>query len=195
MKKDTLTLTNIQSDMRKIAYTQVSNKADWHIPYIILAVPMAIICGVVLKSIWPALAVIAISVPNFVRFCVAAREYKMQREAIKSMLDRGDVCISVDKLSHIAEDTIYEPHRGYRRIHSTKTVKFYYFASGGRWRVPLGEHYEWSSEYRLSSKGLENVSLVGDEFYYVSLQGYHEIAYIYPCKYFALDESLKSNVN
>jgi hypothetical protein len=132
-----------------------------------------------------------LSVPNFVKYYVAVRDYKMQKDAIKNILDRGDVCISVEKLSHIAEDTIYEPHRGRRRVHSTKIVTFYYFTSGGRWRVPSGEHYEWSGDYRLSSKGLENVSLVGDEFYYVSLQGYHEVSYIYPCKYFELDASLK----
>ena len=191
MKKDTLTLTNIQNDMRKIAYKQVSNKGDWRMPYIILSLPAAIVCGIVWKNVWLALVLLALSAPNFARYYVAAREYKLQREAIKNMLDRGDICVSVEKLSHIAEETIYEPHPGRRRVHSTKIVTFYYFMSGGRWRVPLGEHYEWSHNYRLSSKGLENVSLVGDEFYYVSLQGYHEVAYIYPCKYFELDSSLK----
>lgn len=191
MKKDTLTLTNIQNDMRKIAYKQVSNKGDWRMPYIILSLPAAIVCGIVWENVWLALVLLALSAPNFARYYVAAREYKLQREAIKNMLDRGDICVSVEKLSHIAEETIYEPHPGRRRVHSTKIVTFYYFMSGGRWRVPLGEHYEWSHNYRLSSKGLENVSLVGDEFYYVSLQGYHEVAYIYPCKYFELDSSLK----
>ena len=155
-------------------------------PYIILSLPMVIAVGVYWKSIWLALALLVACVQNFVKYYIAAREYKMQRETIKNMLDRGDICISVEKLSHIAEETIYEPHPGRRRVRSTKEVTFYYFMSGGRWRVPVGDHYEWSSAYRLSSKGLENVSLVGDEFYYVSLQGYHEVSYIYPCKYFVL---------
>ena len=195
MKKETLTLANIQSDMRKIAYTQVSNKGDWRMPYVILSLPVVIVSGVVWKSVWLSLAILALCVHNFVKYFVAAREYKLQREAIKNILDRGDVCISVEKLSHIAEDTVYEPHPGRRRVHSTKTVTFYYFTSGGRWRVPRGEHYEWSSGYRLSSKGLENVSIMGDEFYYISLQGFHEIAYVYPCKYFELDKNLNTKGN
>ncbi len=45
-------------------------------------------------------------------------------------------------------------------------------------------------EYYVSPKGLENISIEGDEFYYISLQGYPDVAYIYPCKNFILDEKL-----
>ena len=53
------------------------------------------------------------------------------------------------------------------------------------------KHYSWSKDFYLSSKGLENISMKGDEFYFVSLQSHHDIAYIYPCKNFELDENLK----
>ena len=40
-----------------------------------------------------------------------------------------------------------------------------------------------------------NISLQGDEFFYISLQGYYNVAYIYPCKLFELDETLKGKLS
>ena len=57
------------------------------------------------------------------------------------------------------------------------------------------EHYVWSKDYCLSSKGLDNISLQGDEFFYISLRGYYNVAYIYPCKLFELDETLKGKLS
>jgi hypothetical protein len=107
-------------------------------------------------------------------------------------LERGEISIGVEKLSSIRQEEIYEPHHIGRRAQTTKTVTFYYFESGIQWREPsIARHYQWSKEYYISSKGLENISISGDEFYYVVLQGNPDIAYIYPCKNFVLDESLK----
>ncbi len=53
-------------------------------------------------------------------------------------------------------------------------------------------HYEWSRDFYISSQGLHNMSTVGDEFYCVFVQGFYDVAYIYPCKRFALDKSLET---
>ena len=75
---------------------------------------------------------------------------------------------------------------------SQKFVKKYCFQSSIEWRDPLFyKHYEWSADSYLSPKGLGDISLYDDEFFYVCLQDYRDIAYIYPCKTFDLDNSLK----
>ena len=78
-------------------------------------------------------------------------------------------------------------------MRDTKEVKFYYFSAGRSWRVPsTGCHYKWSKDYYFTTQGLLNISVSGNEFFYVSLQGHFEISYIYPCKFFTLSEELKT---
>ena len=87
---------------------------------------------------------------------------------------------------------IYEPHLVGRRSNTIKTITLYHFDGGSSWRLPpFDKHYEWSRDFYISPKGLENISIKGDEFYFVSLQAHHDIAYIYPCKNFELDKSLE----
>ena len=107
------------------------------------------------------------------------------------MIERGDISISTEIFSHIANDVIYEPHRAGTRTRTAKTITLYHFNGGSSWRAPFFErYYEWSKEYYISPKGLKNISIKGDEFYLVSLQAHRDIAYIYPCKNFELDKSL-----
>ena len=82
-----------------------------------------------------------------------------------------------------------------KRTYSTKEAIFFHFEGGSTWRVPsfpkFVKHYEWSREFSLSSEGLYNTSLKGNEFYFVAIQGASEVTYIYPCKFFELSEQLK----
>jgi len=41
---------------------------------------------------------------------------------------------------------------------------------------------------------LDNLSLVGDEFYFISVQGDFEISYIYPRKIFELGGDIKNSI-
>ena len=112
-----------------------------------------------------------------------------------SLIEQGEISISNEVFRNIAHETIYEPHRVGRRASVTKMITVYYFNGGSSWRVPdVDKHYAWSHEFYISSKGLANISIVGDEFYFVSLQAHPEIAYIYPCKNFALDAELNHTV-
>jgi len=189
--KEMLTLQNITEDLRRIAFLNLSNVDEWRFSYIIPVTLLAVMIGVFLKNIWIGLLIFSVAAYHIVRYVMEYRIYKERKKAIAYVLDRGDISISVEKLSHIATETIYEPHTYKGHSHVTKTVTFFHFMSGGRWRVPsVGKHYTWSKDYHISLKGLENISINGEEFFYISLQGYHDIAYIYPRKFFLLGSDL-----
>ena len=192
MKKETLTLEAIKSDLIKIVNYQVSNKAVWRFSYSVPFTALAIFLGVFTKNIFIGMAVFCVAAYHIVRFIMEYKAYKIQKAAILSVIERGEISITTETFSHIANDVIYEPHRVGRRAKSTKTITLYHFNGGSSWRAPLfAKHYEWSKEYYISSNVLENISIKGDEFYFVSLQSHHDIAYIYPCKNFEIDENLK----
>jgi hypothetical protein len=120
------------------------------------------------------------------------KECKVIRRGLFDALDRNDISISIEVLSHISEETVYEPHAAGGRSHMTKSITVFYFESGASWRiVRTDRHYDWSPEFYLSNRGLKDTSVRGNEFFYVSLQGHYDISYIYPCKMFELDDSLK----
>ena len=192
MKKEILTLDAIKSDLIKIANHQMDNKTDWLFTYVVPITALAIFLGVFTKNIFIGIAVFCIAAYHIVRFIMEYKEYRTKKSAILSIIERGEISISKEIFSHVANEVIYEPHRVGRRTNSTKTITLYHFDGGSSLRMPLfSKHYEWSKEYYISSKGLENISIKGDEFYFVSLQSYHDIAYIYPCKNFELDKNLE----
>ena len=195
MKKEKITLEAIKQDLMKMVNFQLSNKNDWRFSYIVPITLLAVMAGVLLKNVIVGLLIFAVAAYHIVRYVIEYREHKKSKLAIISLVERGEISILNEVFSHIANETIYEPHRVGRRARATKVITVYYFNSGSSWRVPnVDKHYAWSKEFYISSKGLENISISGDEFYIVSLQSHHEIAYIYPCKNFELDANLKSNV-
>ena len=192
MKKEILTLEAIKSDLTKVINYQVSNKADWRFSYILPMTALAIFLGMFTKNVFIGIAVFCVAAYHIVRFIMEYKEYRTKKGAILSVIERGEISISKETFSHVANEVIYEPHRVGRRSSSTKTITLYHFDGGSSWREPFfAKHYEWSKEYYISSKGLENISIKGDEFYFVSLQSHNDIAYIYPCKKFELDKSLE----
>lgn len=191
MKKEALTLSNIRQDLLGIAYQKSSKIDDTHLTLIVPITALAILLGILLKSILIGLLIFSVAVYYIIRYIPERKKYNQKRKSTFYILDRGDISISIEQLSHIAFETIYEPSP--HRKGSTKEVKYYHFEGGRSWRDyhPL-KHYDWSNEYSLSSKGLENISLKGDEFFYISLKGCTDVAYIYPCKLFELSDELKS---
>lgn len=192
MKKEIITLSNIQEDLALVARLQISNEGDGRLVFIIPLTLVAILGGIFLKSILLPLPLLAIAAYHAVRFVSEYRDYKANMQRITDGIQRGDVSITTERFSHAATETIIEPHQTLTKTKITSIATFFYFEAGRRWRVPkVDKHYKWSKEYYVSTKGLENISLQGDEFFYVSLQGNFDIAYIYPCKNFALDPTLK----
>ncbi len=191
MKKETLSLHNITQDLKTVANLQLSNTASWRLSFIIPITLLSVIGGVILKNVWIALMIFSVAAYHIVRFVIEIKNNAIRKKTIVDAVDRADISISTERFDHIATETVYEPHIVAARGHANKIVKYFYFASGSRWRVPnVDKHYKWSNEYYISSKGLENISIQGDEFYYISLQGNPDISYIYPCKNFVLDERL-----
>ena len=194
MTKELLTLPNIKQDLKRIADFHISNAIsvlDGRYSYMISVTLIGVVVLFFLKSVLIGILLFAVVAYHIVRYVMEYRNYREKKKQIAHVIDRGDISISVETLSHIANETIYEPHIRRRSTLSTRRVTFFHFVSGGSWRVPkLNKHYEWSREYEVSSKGLENISMKGDEFFYISLQGYPDVAYIYPFKNFALDDCL-----
>jgi len=191
LKKEELTLQNVKQDLGRIAAFHLFNKADVRFAYIVPSALSAIVVGCLLHNLWIGLAIFSLAAYHIVRYVIEYKQYHAQKLAIRTVLERGDVSVSVERLSHIKQEVIYEPHAAGRHVHETKTVTFYHFEGGTAWRLPrVDRHYEWSAEYAITSRGLDNVSLVGDEFFFVSLQGYADIGYIYPCKFFVLGAEL-----
>ncbi len=193
MRKEKLTMENIKKDLSEIISCELSIAEDWRFQYIIPISLLAVVLGILFQSVLVGLAVFTPAAYHIVRFAISAVDNKNKKAALASAVDRGDVSISVKKLSHIAEQTVYEPHLGYRRARSTREAIFFHFEGGSSWRLHnTYKHYEWSRDFAFSGAGLCNVSIAGDEFYYVVLQKEADVAYVYPCKYFELDSSLEA---
>lgn len=192
MEKEKLTLDAIKMDLMKVADDQISNKADWRFSYIIPITLLAILIAVFFKNIFVGLLIFSFAVYHMVRYVMEYQKYKAKKTAILSLIKCGEISILTETLSHIANDTVYEPHQAGRKMRTIKTVTFYHFNGGRCWRLPLfSKHYAWSRDFYVSSEGLENISIPGDEFFFVSLQEHPDIAYVYPCKSFILDGNLK----
>lgn len=211
MKKETLTLTNIKQDLRRIAYNGLYIAEDHRLMfYIAPSIAVALVLMLTTGRLWLGLLPLPFMAYHLLFYVTSVRAYLKQKKAIKSALDRSAVSVSIEKLCHISEEAVYQPHVKHSRVsrkmhfYSIEDVTVFHFESGAHWSTPRmhethrsiteRKHYEWSRELSLSKSGLENISLPGDEFFYITLQGYPEIAYIYPCKFFELGDELKAVV-
>ena len=194
MNKETLTLFNIKKDLYRKARSQLSNMEDWRLTLTSLLIGTAFALGIRFNSLWIGLVIFSPAVYHIFWFFVAKKEYKAQIKSIQRTIDRAGISISIEKLSHITRDTVYEPYTRRRKVGWTKTITVYHFESGNSWRAPrFGTLYDWSTTHYLSCKGLEDISAKGNEFFYISLQGYPDVIYVYPCKLFELDRQLRKS--
>lgn len=190
MKKEILTVENIKSDLMKVAKVQQSIRSEAREIYIIPPILLAIAFGFYTKTFWIALPFLAFAAFHIIKYIREHRQSSDAKRRISDSLERGDFSVSVEKLSHIANETVYEPHAGRRRAHSTREAVLLYFLSGASWRVPTVEkHYEWSENYYMSSAGILNTSVKDNEFYFITLKGYPNISYVYNTKMFELSEN------
>lgn len=197
MTKETLTLKGISYDLKKMAEFQISIIEEWRFIFI-LSFAILGVCFIFPKWYIISAASFLACIYHIVRYVIEYKKYIRQIKAIFKMIDRGDICIYLEKFSHKSEEIIYEPHTHLYRKHShgSRPVELFYFMSGRSWRIPhsIHTHYKWSKDFYITSQGLFNISSVGDEFYYISLNGYYDISYVYPCEQFVLDKSLDVNI-
>ena len=190
MKKDSLTLKNVQKDLLVVAGEQEYNVSDWRLSYIVPVTALALLLGFLLKNVWIGLAIFSVAAYHIVRLILESKDARAAQRLLREEIQRGAVAVSVETLDHIARETVYEPHSHGRHKHTLKEVEFFYFRSGIRWRVPnVLRHYEWSREYSTTSQMLNLTAVEGNEFYVISLQSNHSVSYAYNTKFFELKEA------
>lgn len=187
MEKDKITLSAVKEDLLKLERFKMGERAKYRLCTIIpFALFSSVICFGFNNAIVGAV-LFAIPAYQIIRLLMEYAKYCRHKKAIRFIMMREDVSVSTEVFSHIASEWVVEPHFVGTRLNLTRVIRRYYFKSGIGWREALGyTHYEWSENYYVSPNGLENGSLSGDEFFYISLQGEPDIAYIYPCKKFEL---------
>ncbi len=190
MKKEHLTIDNIKHDLLLSIQSNYVNKSEWRLTSSFAITLFAITTGIFLKNIWIGLAIFAPAVYLAVRYIIAEKKFKNKVRAAEDAVNREEFIISLETLDKVRQETIYEPHSGYSgKYHSTKDVYFFYFASGIKWRMPrIAKHYEWSKEYYISSAGLNNTSVSGNEFYFIKLESDPTVSYVYNTKFFELED-------
>ncbi len=192
MNKETLTLDAIKKDLMVTLEQQRLHKTEWRLLYIIPISLLAILFGILFQDVVLGVLIFATCSYQIVCFVRESKEFSKQKRAVLKACKRSEISVSVQKFSHIAEESVYEPHRGNKQTHSQKIIWVCYFEGGASWRIPnIGTHYTWSKNFYLSTRGMENLATKGSEFFFIRLQEHQEIAYIYPCKLFELDESLQ----
>ena len=198
MKKETLTLENIKKDLHRVAFNTLSNQEEMRMVYIIPLTIGAIFLGILFNNLLIGLLVFSGVPYHLYYYVIEHKEYKTTQEALMRALDRCNISIDAVKLERVTKETVYEPHYvGYQgNTRATREVTVFYFEAGSSWRAPnVSRHYRWSREFHLSRRGLENIAVEGNEFFYISLQGYPDVVYVYPCKLFELSEELKKRRN
>lgn len=196
MKKEKITLDNIKEDLEFFADLNMSRKPGTLVALLILAVILAFIAGMIVKSFLTGLLVMVIAsiYPTVCLILEKSKRKKMQN-TVRSVSTHKDISISVEELSHVSEETASEPSwsGSGRRV---KLNYVWHFTSGAEWVKPLylSGFFHWSKELSFGEAGFIATSVAGDKFYYVSLQSDPDINFIYPCKFFELDEMLAVDV-
>jgi len=191
MQKEKLTLPAIKKDLITVFNIQTARRGEIYLALILPITVVAVFLTILMESIGIGLLIFAANIYPIICHVREKKELRAKRRAVLKATERGELSISIQKFSHIAQETIYEPWIGRHGSHSTKNCRFFYFEGGLSWRIyNLGMHYHWSKHFYLSTQGLENLATAGSEFFFIRLQEHQEIAYVYPCKLFELDESL-----
>ena len=179
--KETLTDENIKKDMMKNAYNEEHNILLDRRVFSAFVFPILLIISIfLLENLILSIAFAVVSIFNIILIIPVLRHSREDKRKI----DNLDFIIVRDKLSHISKETVYEHSRYGDSDRDLKEVTVFNFESRS-WRVvPTKTHYDWSKTYYMSTTGLCNTSLMGDEFYIVINKTSHKIAYVYNTKLF-----------
>ena len=204
MKKEKITLFAVKEDLMKNVRSMLLVRVEARLLYIIPFTLISLLLYPLTYNIYVCLAVFTLALYHIVRFMIEYVEIKKKKNAVLSVNLRGGLSVTTETLSHIAREEAHEPNirpffggdiseiiRG--RSRSSREITVFHFRGGPSWRVPskIREHYSWSKELYTTSQGIENLSLMGDEFFFIKLQSDPSVSYIYPCKTFDLDEGMK----
>lgn len=173
--KEKLTRQEILSDL--LAAEQAFNLrgGEAYLSAIIPCSLLAVVVGIFLQNLWIALVLATVAIFHIVRMLPLAARSRLMRRALKEAIDNDKFVITTERLCSIDE----------QEERANKTTRIFRFASGMSWQIPsLSQHYAWSEVCNMSSDGLDHTSLVGDEFFVVTLNDLPEISYVYNKKLF-----------
>ncbi|MBR4013165.1 MAG: hypothetical protein IKJ00_02610 [Clostridia bacterium] len=192
--KEKVTLDNIKEDLEKIVGLKSYRTSEWRISFILPFMLIGLIVTFYFKYRWIVMAFFVGAIYHAFQLSRESKQNEKKRRELADAVGRGDFSISKQTLSHIATETIYEPNQSGSHGRVSKDIKCFYFLSGISWRVPeVDVHYGWSKEFYMTSSGLDNTSVKGNEFYFVTLKGHHDISYIYNTNMFYVEENTVSD--
>ncbi len=192
MVKERLTAKAVKSDLLQIINDIDFTTSEWRIAFIIPTAILAIFFGFILQSVIVGLVIAIFPAYHTVRFIMEIVAVSKVRRGLMDGVERGEISVCRETLSHIAQELIYEPHSSGRHASVSKEVKVFYFQGGSSWRLRPIFYYSWSETFRMSPTGLCNTSVQGDEFYVIRLQEQYEVACVYNTKMFEWEEDKKS---
>lgn len=196
MKKEILTKENIIKDLLRVEKIRRNIRHEVRFYVYAPCIAIAILIFLLWRNWLFSIPFAVVAIYHIIRLIIELRELNARRAAIIN----GDFAVSSDTLTHIAEELALEPNirmynfaLGYlRRSSVSKDITVLYFR-GGSWRLyeknefpNRGRHYHWSKEFAMSTEGLLNTSVEGNEFYVVTFEG--EIVYAYNDKFFEYKE-------
>lgn len=190
MAKEILTIESIRKDLDEICLDATPIIDNWRLWFVLLAPIVGLVVGIVLKNLWIGLLIAALSPYHTVVMSVRNdKNRKKHKKALDEAYKRGDLITVKEEVLERAD--VQEAY--VRRGSNTTTTKVYSFRfeSGAVWSPRrFKKHYEWSKDSYISTEGLEHMSLKGDVFYRVTIEGYRGAMNYYPAKLFVLDKSL-----
>lgn len=183
MTKEILTKDNIQKDVLAYVKRITGNKDSYYFGGIVLSTALVLLIATLDR--WKIAFVFAI-LPVFclLQYIPIWRASRAERGAAS----RGDFTVTKANLSHIAEEIIHEPRFAGKHVHTTRVVRFLYFPCG-QWRIQP-RNYTWSKDFYMSGQGVENTSLIGDEFYIAISNNTQEICAVYNTKFFTYTDNV-----
>lgn len=190
MKKDMITFQSVKKDLERIILCKENVSCGQRISYIIPCMVLGITMCAALYTQFKPLSIIpfAVALYHTIRCACEIIRVRKKRALLTKAIRRGNIVVTVETLARVADETVYVSRMVFGHGWGLSEIKQFYFQSGKSWLCPhFRRHYKWSRENYISTEGLDNTSLVGDEFYYITLGDHNEISYVYPCKMFELD--------
>ncbi|MBQ1213034.1 MAG: hypothetical protein IIX69_06395 [Clostridia bacterium] len=185
MVKEIITERMIKEDAEKYIKWQVDKKEDTAYMDSYFMYPL-IFCPVVWIMFGWIFGVLSLAAAALLFVPYLKQRKKLKKEI--AWAEGLELEVRKEALISTYTEEVYEPHyhKSYfsnrQRRHNYKRVTFLCFSTG-KWRVPE-ECYAWSKELKMSSEGVENSSVPGDEFWVVTVKGGGDVCAAYNTKFF-----------
>lgn len=170
--KEKITKDEILFDLLAVEQQLNRRGGEAYLYAIIPCTVLSVLVGILLHNIWLSLVFAAVAILHVGYMIPIAVRSRIMRKTLKAAIENEAFTLTEERLLSVEEQ-------------KEKNARIFRFESGANWQIPnLSEHYEWSELCRMSSEGLDHTSIVGDEFFTVTLDVLPEIHYLYNKKLF-----------